>query len=333
MPANVWPSRAAARSPAAWPRRPPTTARCCCWRARRARPSAPARRSRRRSRGCGAEVDPEHVEIVTDPHALARGDVRRRGGRRGPRRQGARCSASSNAIARPRRDPRHAPPPRCRSSALAEASGRPERFVGLHVFNPVTRMKLVELVFPRGRQRGDAQPRAGAVRDVREDARRGARHPGLRRQPPAVPLSVQRRAAARRDGHGRRPTSTPACSSAPGTRWARWRCSTSSASTSPRRSARRSASRCRARVRAADRRGRAGPQERPRLSRLLTARRRARLAAGAARDIVRIGSDWTFSCAFIQVRDTGHATSKSQRTPASSQCTRSGPLPPRAGRV
>jgi 3-hydroxybutyryl-CoA dehydrogenase len=33
-------------------------------------------------------------------------------------------------------------------SELAHASGRPERFVGLHVFNPVTRMRLVELVFP-----------------------------------------------------------------------------------------------------------------------------------------------------------------------------------------
>jgi 3-hydroxybutyryl-CoA dehydrogenase len=32
---------------------------------------------------------------------------------------------------------------------LARASGRPDRFVGLHPFNPVQRMKLVELVFPK----------------------------------------------------------------------------------------------------------------------------------------------------------------------------------------
>jgi 3-hydroxybutyryl-CoA dehydrogenase len=32
---------------------------------------------------------------------------------------------------------------------LADASGRPQRFLGLHVFNPVTKMKLVELVFPQ----------------------------------------------------------------------------------------------------------------------------------------------------------------------------------------
>jgi 3-hydroxybutyryl-CoA dehydrogenase len=31
---------------------------------------------------------------------------------------------------------------------LGDASGHPDRFVGLHVFNPVPRMKLVELTFP-----------------------------------------------------------------------------------------------------------------------------------------------------------------------------------------
>ena len=33
---------------------------------------------------------------------------------------------------------------------LAAASGRPERFAGLHVFNPVEKMALVELAFPPG---------------------------------------------------------------------------------------------------------------------------------------------------------------------------------------
>ena len=75
---------------------------------------------------------------------------------------------------------------------LAEASGRPERFVGLHVFNPVTKMQLVELIFPAAATEDTRAASARAVRDLREDARRGPRHPGLRRQSPALPLSLQR---------------------------------------------------------------------------------------------------------------------------------------------
>jgi 3-hydroxybutyryl-CoA dehydrogenase len=44
---------------------------------------------------------------------------------------------------------------------LAVASGRPARFVGLHVFNPVERMPLVELCFPAEAD-GDTRARASA---------------------------------------------------------------------------------------------------------------------------------------------------------------------------
>lgn len=52
-------------------------------------------------------------------------------------------------------------------SALAAASGRADRFFGLHVFNPVHRMELVELAFP-----------AEATAETRERARALCAHLG-----------------------------------------------------------------------------------------------------------------------------------------------------------
>jgi 3-hydroxybutyryl-CoA dehydrogenase len=94
----------------------------------------------------GAEVDPEHVEVVTDHDAIAEAtfvveaivedhDTK------------ARLLAELNDVLG-----EEAIIASTTSSlsveALALESGRPDRFVGLHVFNPVTRMKLVELIFP-----------------------------------------------------------------------------------------------------------------------------------------------------------------------------------------
>ncbi|HTB51003.1 MAG TPA: 3-hydroxyacyl-CoA dehydrogenase family protein [Solirubrobacteraceae bacterium] len=93
-----------------------------------------------------AEVDPQHVQIVTDVTALAQSsfvveaivedhDIKAGllGELNGIIDEQALLASTTSSLSVER---------------LAQASGRPERFVGLHVFNPVTRMKLVELVFP-----------------------------------------------------------------------------------------------------------------------------------------------------------------------------------------
>ena len=77
-------------------------------------------------------------------------------------------------------------------AALAEATGRPERFVGLHVFNPCRRWSWSSSPSRRGPTR-HARARPRAVRGARQDRGRGPRHAGLRRQPPAVPVPLRRR--------------------------------------------------------------------------------------------------------------------------------------------
>jgi 3-hydroxybutyryl-CoA dehydrogenase len=94
----------------------------------------------------GAEVDPGHVRIVTDAAELADATfvveavVEEHGIKAGllgdlheQLEPHAILASTTSSLS---------------IEELAVASGRPERFVGLHVFNPVTKMKLVELIFP-----------------------------------------------------------------------------------------------------------------------------------------------------------------------------------------
>jgi 3-hydroxybutyryl-CoA dehydrogenase len=94
-----------------------------------------------------AEVDPEHVQVVTEPEALAEAtfvveavvedhDVKARllAELDGILETSAILASTTSSLSIER---------------LAQASGRPESFLGLHVFNPVTKMKLVELIFPQ----------------------------------------------------------------------------------------------------------------------------------------------------------------------------------------
>jgi 3-hydroxybutyryl-CoA dehydrogenase len=108
----------------------------------------------------GAEIDPEHVQVATDPAQLASADfvveavvedhdVK------------ARLLAEMNGIIGP--DALLASTTSSLSvERLALESGRPDRFLGLHVFNPVTRMQLVELIFPQA-VREDTRSRALAL--------------------------------------------------------------------------------------------------------------------------------------------------------------------------
>ena len=55
-------------------------------------------------------------------------------------------------------------------SELAAASGHAERFVGLHVFNPVPRMKLVELAYPDAASDATRQRAAGLCEALGKEA-------------------------------------------------------------------------------------------------------------------------------------------------------------------
>jgi 3-hydroxybutyryl-CoA dehydrogenase len=94
----------------------------------------------------GAEIDPELVQITANPRDLAGCSYVVEAVVEDPGVK-AKVLSELNQIVGP--DTILATTTSSLKVAdLAEASGRPDRFVGLHVFNPVAKMKLVELIFP-----------------------------------------------------------------------------------------------------------------------------------------------------------------------------------------
>jgi len=110
-------------------------------------------------------VDPERVHVVTDLAALAAGTFLVE----------AVVEDHAHKAALLRDLARHAAPEAVLATTtsslsiadLALAAGRPESFVGLHVFNPVPRMKLIELVFPEAAT-ADTRARAQALCEALE---------------------------------------------------------------------------------------------------------------------------------------------------------------------
>jgi 3-hydroxybutyryl-CoA dehydrogenase len=120
-----------------------------------ARSGASAQRARDRiARTCaklaGAEIDPERVRVVTDLDELAEATFLVEAVVEHHGRKAALLADLAALTAHAGREAVLATTTSSLSIAgLAQATGRPDRFLGFHVFNPVPRMELVELVFPK----------------------------------------------------------------------------------------------------------------------------------------------------------------------------------------
>jgi 3-hydroxybutyryl-CoA dehydrogenase len=112
-----------------------------------------------------AEIDPDHVQVVTDPRALAQATfvveavIEEYAVKEGIHAELRGVIAAEAVLASTTSS--------LSIERLALASGIQERFVGLHVFNPVARMKLVELIFPDAAS-GQTRERARALCEVLE---------------------------------------------------------------------------------------------------------------------------------------------------------------------
>ena len=191
---------------------PRSTATVVLWARSEARPRGRARRAaRRRCERLDDEVDPAHVRVVDRPRRARR--ARRSSSRRSSRTPTPRprcCAAAARARSTP-----DAVLATTTSSLSVERAGRapaaaPSASSACTSSTPCRRWSWSSSS-SRGAASEDTRARAHALCEaLGKTAGRGARHAGLRRQPPAVPLPVQRRAAARGDRPGARRRSTRA---------------------------------------------------------------------------------------------------------------------------
>lgn len=95
----------------------------------------------------GAKIDPTHVKVTTSSRALADATFVVESV---VEHEGVKCGLLAELSGLLGDDAILATTTSSLSvERLSRASGRPDRFVGLHVFNPVTKMELVELAFPQ----------------------------------------------------------------------------------------------------------------------------------------------------------------------------------------
>ena len=124
---------------------------------------------------------------------------------------------------------------------LAAAAGRPERFTGLHVFNPVTKMDLIELVFPDAASQATRERSFALCEQLGKTAVEVPDLPGFVVNRLLFPFLFE--AVRLREQTGLEPAAVDSCLQlgAGHPDWARSPCWISSDSTSPSRSATRSA--------------------------------------------------------------------------------------------
>jgi 3-hydroxybutyryl-CoA dehydrogenase len=144
-----------------------------------ARSDASAWRAEETAQGEAKKLDagaPERIKVTTDPADLADRDLMVEAITEDPDAKGRLLAEL--VVASPDAD-LATTTSSLRLSELADASGAGGRFFGLHVFNPVAKMELVELCLPQGLQEGVRERAHGWCRALGKTAVEVPEQPGF----------------------------------------------------------------------------------------------------------------------------------------------------------